>query len=62
MTRVGTVESGDTTVVRAMIGTGETSTSAVTGTEYVDQELDRNTDYYIIIRLFSRIDTNVSHE
>ena len=57
VTRVGTVASGATTV-RASIGTGETSTSA--GTPYVDQRLEGDTDYYVIIRLFSSIDTNVS--
>ena len=57
VTRVGTVASGATTV-QAAIGTGETFTSA--GTQYVDQRLEGNTDYYVIIRLFSSIDMSVS--
>ena len=61
MTRVGTL-GNDVTTVQAMIGTGETSTSAVTGTQHVDQQLDENIDYYIIIRCFSRINTTVSRE
>ncbi len=39
------------------IGTGESTQSG--STTYVDQRLNGNTDYFVIVRLFSMIDASV---